>query len=195
MRNTLVIGLMAVAALSQASTFTTIAFSTDRAGVTATYSQPTADSYMASLVDATGAPGVWLTPDNPLLDVAWVFDFSTLVGYKSVDLTMHFVGENGTVTVYPSEDVFDRTTNPWATVLSQSTEVTAGQSGEFTVNVPLDQWSKAVKDGEVAKDILFYADGAIRVLDIQQDFHPVPEPASMLALGAGFAALIARRRR
>jgi len=187
-RKSLVLGFLAAAALSQAATFNTISFDSDLGGVSATYSSPTPDSYLASI------NGLSLNSNVMVADVAWVFQFDTEVPYKSVDLRIFGQSDGGKLDIFASETVIDIKNSPWTTVLETAVESDPGGSF-FDVVFHFDPFTYPVTKGEVRKDILFVAEnGSFQIQGIEQNF-PVPEPASMLALAGGAAALIARRRR
>jgi PEP-CTERM motif len=77
----------------------------------------------------------------------------------------------------------------------------SGSGGAFVENWTITKtfvFSQPVTIGQAQKDLLFFdglsGTGISNVHYVKQTFTPVPEPASMAALGLGVVALIRRRR-
>ncbi|HZH98588.1 MAG TPA: PEP-CTERM sorting domain-containing protein [Fimbriimonadaceae bacterium] len=186
------LSLLAVVGACHAQTFNTVSFNTTN-GATATFSS-TGNTYRALI------SGFTLNGGTPVADIAWVYDFTSapVPAFTAVTITISGTLSSGSVRVVGNEKVFDMAGAPLqvANGLIDETAV-ADASGTFSI-IRTFNFSQAVSIGQAQKDLLHIlgnGDSAATVTMIEQTFTPVPEPATLLALGCGAAALLRRRRR
>jgi len=139
-------------------------------------------------------------------NVAWAFDFDSTGGsnpqasFTQVELTIR-----GTVTgggladiLLATEQVRDISTTP-STLVGYGLMITSASEASWQRSI-IVSFSKPVTLGQVQKDLYFHftpavtGGGQMTVDEIEQNFTPVPEPASMLGLALG-GLLVARRRK
>lgn len=195
MKRIVLFGLIGGAAVAgNAQTFNTTLFSSTIAGVTANF-VTSGNSYTANLT------GFQISAGQLTGDIAWVFDFNSnpVAAYDSVTIEIGGETINGVVDIFGNEKVFDMSGAPLevANGLITGSGSGGGTMEAWTVTQTFN-FSQAVTLGRAQKDILFvdgfFGTGISDIKYIKQTFNPVPEPASMAALGLGAVALIRRRR-
>jgi len=155
------------------------------------------DKYKANL------SGFNLNSNTLASELGWIFDWNDLTGFSSVTLTVNGNIKNGNLTVSGAEKDFDRSKTPFAQVgggiLNESIYGDSVKGKDFTITKTFD-FSNVVKNGRAEKDILHFVTGSgalAQINSIEQDFHkqPVPEPVSIIALGALCGIVGLRQRR
>ena len=130
---------------------------------------------------------------------AWTYKLNASPGgWNGVNLTIKGDSTAGAVVkLVGTEEVFDISGGSSVSVGSGLVDYDgpSGTGGGWTAHLFIP-FSGNVNNGFVSKDILFVnlGSGTMVVHDIEQSFVPVPEPASMIALGLGAAALLRRRK-
>ena len=142
---------------------------------------------------------------NGTENIAWTMDFNTGTSpaFQAVTFTIKGVVWPGAdMRLRGGENIFN--TDPTVLLVGAglaslnlvvSPNSTVGQDFIATVTIPFSQASSI---GFASKDISIRNLsnlGLITVTEVEQEFVPVPEPASMIALGLGAAALIRKRRK
>jgi len=195
MKRIVLLGLLTgVAVAGNAQTFNTTSFASTIAGVTANF-VASGNSYTANL------SGFQINANQLTGDIAWVFDFNSNPVPSFTAVTIEIGGDtiNGVINVVGNEKVYDMSGAPLevANGLVQG----SGSGGAFVENWTITKtfvFSQPVTIGQAQKDLLFFdglsGTGISNVHYVKQTFTPVPEPASMAALGLGVVALIRRRR-
>jgi hypothetical protein len=190
-KSAFLLGLMVVGA-AHAQTFSTVQF-LNTAGATATFST-TGNAYRATLTGFNIAA-------NSAEDVAWTYNFNSnpVPAYTAVTIRIAGTLSNGSLEILGNEKVFDMAG-------SSPVEVVNGTiSGSWnqpvgTASFVLSQtftFSSPVTMGQAQKDILSITTngGVANISYIEQEYTPVPEPATIAALGLGAAALMRRRKK
>jgi hypothetical protein len=209
----LILGGSVIAAVTQATLFTTTVFTTGaddivNPNVGESFSV-SGDSFIASFTNAT------LSAPRTYLDITWHHSFDTTqatanspavpLGYSAV--TNIVTGRvrrvsgsgNATFSASLTETVLDKNgtlkgaTNP---VLDYNSS-NSGQFENFRMEVTTP-FANALTQGTVQKNNLFFnADAGVEVVidQFEQKYTPVPEPVSMVALAIGGVGLLTRKRR
>jgi len=196
MKRIVLLGILAGSAIAaNAQTFNTLSFSSTIPGVTANF-VASGNSYTANLT------GFQINANQLTGDIAWVYDFnsSPVPAYSAVTIEIGGDTINGVVNLLGAEKVFDMSgVNP--VEVANEVIVGSGSGGAFVESWTITKtinFSQPVTIGQAQKDLLFFdgfnGTGISNVHYIKQTFTPVPEPASMAALGLGVVALIRRRR-
>jgi hypothetical protein len=209
---TLTLGLAALVSASQATLFNTTVFSTaDSNGASPNLSPSFAVAGNGYTANLTGAV---IGPTRSWLDITWWHTFDTtqsVAGSPAVPaysaVTQVISGRvrrtdgpgtasfdaSLTETILNGNGGFNGSTNP---ILTYSGNVgTQFQTFSFTVQT---LFNSPLTTGTAQKDNLFLnANPNVEVVidSIQQNYTPVPEPVTMIALGTGALGLLARRRR
>lgn len=194
MKRIALLGVLAGAAVAgNAQTFNTVLFSSTIPGVTANF-VASGNSYTANLT------GFQISAGQLVGDIAWVFDFdSGSQPYSSVTIEIGGQTINGVIDVIGNEKVYDMSGAPLevANGLVQGSGSGGGTMDPWTITQTFN-FNQPVTIGRAEKDLLFMdgfmGTGISQVDYIKQTFTPVPEPASMAALGLGALALLRRRR-
>jgi hypothetical protein len=192
MRKLLPFVLLSLCAASQAQTFTTVSYN-DTLGSTATFSS-SGTTYRAMI------SGFNLNASSTIGDIAWIYNFDSapVAPFTAVTIRVSGTLTGGSIRIAGNEKVFDTSgTTPVqvANGLIDETAV-ADASGLFSITETFN-FSQPVTLGQAQKDLLHILLGPgaqASVTMIEQTFTPVPEPASLAALGIGVAALARRRR-
>lgn len=135
-------------------------------------------------------------------NIAWTLNFNTQTtpGIQSIRFRLKGrVNAQQEARIRGSEEVFDTTSAPAIQIGSGLLvkNVPAGAAVDFDefVDIPL---ASVATEGFISKDISVRAVGAgagVEIYEVEQLFTPVPEPATMVALGLGAAALMRRRKK
>jgi len=140
---------------------------------------------------------------NAVEDIAWSFKFDStpVAAYTSVNFVIkgRFLagGTINSLDILATEKVFD-ISGPVAALRADDlldSNVTSLTAGTFSVSKSIT-FTQPVSLGLVQKDILLINSGnsVVEITEVLQEFQPVPEPATMAALGAGVLAMARRRR-
>ena len=153
--------------------------------------------------------------NQPYVDVQWTHSFDTTVATAGSPATAPYTSvtqvvsglvrrASGTGTVSVSSILSESIlASNGTTVATASGTRTFTQANVGTVFVPFTltlttPFSRSLASGFAVKDDLFINtnDGSVvQISSISQQYTPVPEPASMAALGLGALALLRRRRK
>lgn len=177
-----------------AQTFSNVFFNTTVPGATAAF-VASGNSYTANLT------GFQISAGQLTGDVAWAFNFDAQSAGPYSSVTIEIGGQtiNGAVDFVGNEKVFDMTGSPLevANGVIDGSGAGGGTFDPWTYTATYN-FSQPVTLGQAQKNILFFdsyfGTGITQVDYIKQTFHPVPEPATLAAVGLGIAALLRRRR-
>lgn len=196
MRKLILIGALSVSAAMAHAVFTTTTYV--MSVVTATSIETQTPTSIKRVIS-----GFNVGP-NGTGNIAWTMDFNTgtAPAFQAVTMTIKgTVSPGADLRVRGSENVFN--TDPSVSLIGTGLASlnlfvptgTAPQNFIATVTIPFSQPSSI---GFASKDISIRnvaGLGLVTVTEVDQEFVPVPEPASMLALGLGVATLIRKRRK
>ncbi len=178
---------------AQAQTFSNVSFNTTVPGATAIFT-PAGNSYTANITGFTLGPA-------SVGDIAWIFNFnsSPVPAYNAVTIEIKGTIQGGSLDIIGNEKVFDTSFAPPIEVVNGTINgnfVGGAQPTPFTLT-PTFSFTQPVTVGQAQKDILHItsASGTATINSIKQSFAPVPEPATIAAVGIGLAALTRRRKR
>jgi hypothetical protein len=185
------VGLMVVGA-AHAQTFTTVQF-LNTAGATAVFST-TGNAYRATLTGFNIAA-------NDAKDLAWTYNFNSnpVPAYTAVTIRIAGTLTNGSLEVLGNEKVFNMAGSSLVEVANGTISGSWNQpsgSASFILTQTFN-FSGPVTMGQAQKDILSITTngGTATISYIEQEYTPVPEPATIAALGLGAAALMRRRKK
>lgn len=135
--------------------------------------------------------------------IAWNFDFTSgVLPYDQVELIIEGTLQDSdsgssSARILGTEQVFD-VSGP-SSVLAGSGLMfeTLNDSGLVTFSKSITiALSPKVSKGHASKDLAFLVNnGTLNVTKVTQKFAPVPEPATLAALGLGLAAAMRRRKK
>jgi hypothetical protein len=191
----LALGVVSFASvLCYSQTFSTTLIQTTIPGATANF-VAVGNTYTANLT------GFQISSSQLTGDLAWVFNFNSQTAGPYSSVTIEIGGQtiNGAVDFVGNEKVFDMTGSPLE-VANGLVDGSGSGGGTFDpwVYTATYNFSQPVSIGQAQKNILFYdsyfGTGITQVDYIKQTFHPVPEPATLAAIGFGVAAMARRRR-
>ena len=209
-RNLIILGLGLTTA-ANATLFNTTVFTTyDSDGNSPSLSPSfvtSGDSYTANFTGAVITSGKWL-------DITWWHTFDTTQAspgspvsapYSQVTQTMNgFVRQlTGSGVATFTASLTENTLSPSGSPMGSSNPVFNFSQTVGTTWVPFSLsattvFSSPMTAGLSQKDDLLFntSQGVeVQITSISQTYSPVPEPASMMALGLGVAALLRRKRK
>lgn len=173
---------------SEAYSTTVRGFSMTDSGITATFLDPGSDSWIVDL--GTSAPAGWLS--HTFLPAVFatnhqVVDFSTLISYAQIEGGDFFADDD------------ELHIRAWSGA-GATGSVVASFDGSYSASmgVPGDVITGSVAFSGGFASIEFWEDGATGSNDFYTDnlvVRAVPEPATLVALGGGLAAMLRRRRK
>ncbi len=182
-------------AISQAITFSNSVYTSTLPGASAVTSQ-SGNSFFLNLTAMD-------IPNGAFEDLTWSFDYASAVPLVSTTLRIRGLItteiEPGTGAVVATEEVFD-TSGSSAVNIASGYMVDSAVATNDPVSFVWEEtfmFSQGSTVGSVTKDMLFgyQGGGNLEVYSIEQEFRAVPEPATMVAISFGIAAIQRRRRK